>query len=108
MCANPLIRRLLRPIIWKTLSLEYRDRVYPYTREFSKLSRQRNGVNPGQRRGETGSTQCRGASYTIAQPRSGKFSSDRAIREYCADIWRVEPVPIRLLSRDEVKAGFLQ
>jgi len=40
--------------------------------------------------------------------RSGKFSSDRTIREYCRDIWRVEPVPIELLSRDEVKAGFLQ
>ena len=30
--------------------------------------------------------------------RSGKFSSDRTIREYCRDIWRVEPLPIRLLS----------
>ena len=26
--------------------------------------------------------------------RMGRFSSDRAIREYCRDIWRVEPVPI--------------
>jgi len=26
--------------------------------------------------------------------RSGKFSSDRAIREYCQDLWRVGPVPI--------------
>jgi len=26
--------------------------------------------------------------------RSGKFSSDRSIREYCRDIWRVQPVPI--------------
>jgi starch phosphorylase len=40
--------------------------------------------------------------------RCGKFSSDRTIREYCRDIWHVEPVPIRLLSGDEVKAGFLQ
>jgi starch phosphorylase len=40
--------------------------------------------------------------------RTGKFSSDRTIREYCRDIWHVEPVPIRLLSGDEVKAGFLQ
>jgi starch phosphorylase len=40
--------------------------------------------------------------------RCGKFSSDRTIREYCRDIWRVEPVHIRLLSGDEVKAGFLQ
>jgi len=33
--------------------------------------------------------------------RSGRFSSDRTIREYCADIWRVEPVPIRLLTHEE-------
>ncbi len=30
--------------------------------------------------------------------RTGKFSSDRTIREYCGKIWKVEPVPIRLLS----------
>ena len=40
--------------------------------------------------------------------RCGKFSSDRTIREYCRDIWHVEPVPIALLSGDEVKAAFLQ
>ena len=28
--------------------------------------------------------------------RMGKFSSDRAIREYCEDIWKVQPVPIEL------------
>jgi len=27
--------------------------------------------------------------------RIGKFSSDRAIQEYCRDIWKVEPVPVR-------------
>ncbi|MDT4809665.1 Maltodextrin phosphorylase [compost metagenome] len=31
--------------------------------------------------------------------RSGRFSSDRAIREYCERIWNVEPVPVRLLHR---------
>ena len=40
--------------------------------------------------------------------RSGIFSSDRTIREYCEDIWKVRPVPVRLLTQDEVKAGFLQ
>jgi glycogen phosphorylase len=28
--------------------------------------------------------------------RMGKFSSDRAIREYCSDIWKVKPVPVAL------------
>ena len=28
--------------------------------------------------------------------RMGRFSSDRAIREYCRDVWRVEPVPVEL------------
>ena len=33
--------------------------------------------------------------------RSGKFSSDRTIREYCSGIWRVRPVPIHLLTQSE-------
>ncbi len=33
--------------------------------------------------------------------RCGKFSSDRTVREYCADIWRVQPVPIHLLTHAE-------
>jgi glycogen phosphorylase len=40
--------------------------------------------------------------------RSGLFSSDRTIREYCRDIWHIKPVPVRLLSEAEVKVGFLQ
>jgi starch phosphorylase len=40
--------------------------------------------------------------------RSGRFSSDRTIREYCREIWRVKNVPIRLLSQDEVKAAAAQ
>jgi starch phosphorylase len=40
--------------------------------------------------------------------RSGKFSSDRTIREYCDDIWKAPAVPVRLLSQEEVKVGFMQ
>ena len=40
--------------------------------------------------------------------RSGRFSSDRTIREYCSDIWHVGPVPVRMLSSEDVKAAMLQ
>ncbi len=37
--------------------------------------------------------------------RMGKFSSDRAIREYCEDIWETEPVPIELEEYVQADAG---
>jgi starch phosphorylase len=40
--------------------------------------------------------------------RSGSFSSDRTILEYAREIWRVPTVPVRLLSRDDVRIGMLQ
>ncbi len=40
--------------------------------------------------------------------RTGKFSSDRSIREYAETIWKVQPTRIRLLKQDEVEEGFLQ
>jgi starch phosphorylase len=30
--------------------------------------------------------------------RMGKFSSDRTIREYCRDVWRLTPVPVELID----------
>jgi starch phosphorylase len=40
--------------------------------------------------------------------RSGKFSSDRSIKEYSKDIWKVKPVSIKLLSIEDVKANIAQ
>jgi starch phosphorylase len=37
--------------------------------------------------------------------RMGKFSSDRAIREYCQDIWQVAAVPIELPEYIQADAG---
>jgi starch phosphorylase len=36
---------------------------------------------------------------------SGLFSSDRTIREYAGEIWKVSRVPIRLLAQDELSHG---
>jgi glycogen phosphorylase len=37
--------------------------------------------------------------------RSGKFSSDRTIREYCMEIWHSKTVPVQLTAQSEVQPG---
>jgi starch phosphorylase len=40
--------------------------------------------------------------------RSGKFSSDRTIADYCREIWNTKPLPIELVTEERVKASFLK
>ena len=40
--------------------------------------------------------------------RSGKFSSDRTVREYASEIWHADRVPIELLSPEDMRARILQ
>lgn len=35
----------------------------------------------------------------------GHFSSDRAIREYCQEIWKVSPVQVQLESYNQASAA---
>ncbi|CAN5299317.1 glycogen/starch/alpha-glucan phosphorylase [soil metagenome] len=44
----------------------------------------------------------------INSARSGKFSSDRTIGQYCREIWTADKVPVRLLSQEDVEADFMQ
>jgi hypothetical protein len=37
--------------------------------------------------------------------RSGFFSSDRTVRDYCRGIWHVEPVPVPASARADSQAA---
>ncbi|WP_133880431.1 glycogen/starch/alpha-glucan phosphorylase [Panacagrimonas perspica] len=39
--------------------------------------------------------------------RSGLFSSDRTIAEYCRDIWNVQPVQVPILSHEDVRVELM-
>ncbi len=41
----------------------------------------------------------------LTTPRTGRFSSDGAIRQYCEDIWKVQPVHIQIDSDDQARAS---
>jgi starch phosphorylase len=39
--------------------------------------------------------------------RMGKFSSDRTIREYCQEIWKVESVSIKIPEYNQEQSGLI-
>ena len=39
----------------------------------------------------------------IGVAKSGKFSSDRTISQYCKEIWNIEPTPIPAPTKDPKK-----
>jgi glycogen phosphorylase len=41
-------------------------------------------------------TECWTRMSILNTARSGKFSSDRAIAEYCEEVWNVQPVTVKL------------
>jgi len=63
--------------------------------EYLLFADYRSYVDCQQRAGDAYADQERWTRMSILNvARMGHFSSDRAIREYCQDIWKVEPAPV--------------
>ena len=96
--ADPAVRGLIRVAFLPNFNVSIGQRVYPAA-DVSGQAR----VDAAYRDPERWT---RMSILNVA--RAGAFSSDRTIREYASDIWKVSPVPVRLLTRSQVRAGFLQ
>jgi starch phosphorylase len=80
-------RALFRPLVDELLA---RD-------AFMVLADYQSYVETQQRVGETFADPQRWTRMSLLNvARMGKFSSDRAIREYCDEIWKVGPVPVEI------------
>jgi glycogen phosphorylase len=78
---------LFRPLVWGLLEAD----------PFLLLADFRSYVDSQQRVGQAYLDSEEWTRRSILNTaRMGRFSSDRAIREYCRDIWRAEPVPVTL------------
>jgi glycogen phosphorylase len=91
-------RDLFRPIVDSLLHGDY----YRLLADFHSYVQCQDLVSAAYRRTEEWTRMS-----IVNVARMGKFSSDRSIREYCQEIWRVKPVNITLLTKDRTNADLL-